>query len=71
MSAAEGAESDQGNRLAGGEGIHDGVQDAVDDAGGSFLAEVILSGDFFDEFGFVHGSFSFVNWHSMLPVRGL
>ncbi len=52
--AGEGAESEEGNRLTGSEGIHDRVQDGVDDCGGCFLSKLVLSSDFLDEFGFIH-----------------
>ena len=52
--AGEGAEANQGNRLTGGERTNDGIKDALDSSCCVFLAEVVLSGDFLDEFSFIH-----------------
>ena len=42
MLAGEGAESEEGNGLTCGEGIHDGVQDGIDNCSGGFLSKLIL-----------------------------
>ena len=62
MLHGEGAESEQSNGLAGGDGINNRIQDAVDNSGSLLLAECVLSGNFLDEFGLIHSNSSFSNW---------
>ena len=52
--AGEGAEASDGNRLTCSERTNDGIEDALDGCCCVFMAEVVLSSDFLDEFGFVH-----------------
>ena len=52
--AGEGAKADQSNGLAGGDGVDDGSENALNSGSRIFLAELAFGSNFLDEFGFVH-----------------
>ena len=52
--AGESAEADQSNGLAGGDGVDDGSENALNSGSGILLAEFALGRNFLDEFSFVH-----------------
>ena len=52
--AGESAEADQSNGLAGGDGVDDGSENALNSGSGILLAEFALGSNFLDEFSFVH-----------------
>ena len=52
--ACESAEADQSNGLAGGDGVDDGSENALNSGSGILLAEFALGSNFLDEFSFVH-----------------
>ena len=55
MLQGESTETEERDGLAGGDGIDDSTQNAVDNSGGLLLAERVLSGNFFYKFSFIHG----------------
>ena len=54
MLHGESTETEESDGLAGGDGVNDSIQNAVNNSGGLLLAELILSGDFFHKFSFIH-----------------
>ena len=58
MLAGEAAEAEERDRLARGEGVHDGIEHAIHNGCRLLLGQFIFRRDLFDQFCFVHSDYS-------------